>query len=336
MGRYMVTGCAGFIGAHLTRSLLLDGHTVEGIDNLDDAYPRALKDHRLRWFFSHPNFRLHVVDAGKLHPYGTRVGEFDAIVHLAGRAGVRQSMTAPREYLSENVAGMIGVLELLRAGVTDRLLYASSSSVYTSPVDPVSLEGWPSYVGRHDDSPRTPYAASKRILEMMADTYSQAYEKGSIGMRFFSVYGEAGRPDSRASVFQYVRQVLEGEPITIYGHSEQRRDFTYVGDVVREIRELLTEPVYHAVLNVGTGAPRRVRDVIGVVEELTGRTARVIYRSDPRTDTALTYSTPLPFAPTSLAEGVQRCIDWYVQNRDWACRVGPDGLTRTTAPTEAL
>lgn len=333
--RYLITGVAGFIGAHLAVDLLQAGHEVLGIDTVEGGYSASLKWHRINRIkdaaaISRGAFRHVLADVAKLHPLAFGAGEFDAVIHLAGRAGVRQSVERPREYLTENIGGMIAVLELLRAEAAGKLIYASSSSVYTPSliVDrPEHIDGWQMAVGTHDNTPRTPYAASKRILEMMADAYREAYDVHGVGLRFFSVYGPAGRPDSRASVFQYVRQVLEGERVTIYGHSEQKRDFTFVGDVVREIRELLTEPTYHAVLNVGAGEPRRVRDVIGLVERLTGKTAQIQYRSDPRTDTALTYSTPLPFTPTPLEEGVQACIDWYLANRDWARLIGPESAT---------
>ena len=338
MGKYLVTGVAGFVGAHLARRLLLNGHEVVGVDNLDSAYDRRLKMHRFGWLDGLDGFTFYERNILDLNAdyFKNRYGVFDAILHLAGRAGVRQSVADPMGYIGDNVLGQVRMLDLVRRGVASRLVYASSSSVYTPTFagDGELTDGArglePSRVDFPfiADAPRTPYAASKRAIELIAEAYARSYDVPSLGLRFFSVYGPAGRPDSRASVFQYVRQVAEGLPITVYSPLEQRRDFTHIDDVVRVIvaeaerDPSKTFPVAD-LMNVGSGRPERVVDVIEGVARILGKKAAIEQVTDPRTDTAFTYSTPLPFEPVPLEVGLRGAVNWYLENRAWAREVAP-------------
>lgn len=333
MAKFLITGAAGFIGAAVAHELMILGHDVVGIDNFRPDYPTSLKQHRVdtmlagfpSWSLRHENLLdLSIPNLIKENAY-----PFDAVIHLAGLAGVRQSVERPVETVGENVLGMLKALEIVRTGLADRIVYASSSSVYS----PTMTLGKTTYPVSTDNEPRTPYAASKRMLELLAHSYANAYGAPSVGLRFFSVYGPAGRPDSRASIFQYIRQIDEGEPVTIFGSVEQARDFTYIDDVVDLVIDAtLRIPPRSApdrILDAGFGKPVKVFTVLQMLSEMMGKPLTVTFKIDPQTDTETTCATvPDEFKAfaaisTTLEVGLQNCVNWYRENREWARLITP-------------
>ena len=312
----LVTGAAGFIGAHVARSLLARGERIIGIDNLNDYYDPTLKEARLRWIGSAPNFKFErgdIAEAGALSR-ACRGEAIDRIVHLAAQAGVRYSLENPMAYAHANVTGHLAVLEFARGLPGLRhLVYASSSSVYggntklpfaeTDPVDrPVSL-----------------YAATKKADELMSHTYSHLFGLRQTGLRFFTVYGPWGRPDM--AYWTFTEKILRGEPIPVFNHGDMKRDFTYVDDVTEGVIACLDHPPaegIHRLYNIGNNKPEALADFIAILERLLGRKAA--RRDEPMQpgDVKETYADisaitrEIGFAPkTSLEDGLRRFVAWY-------------------------
>lgn len=311
----LITGAAGFIGHHLALRLAGDG--VLGLDNLNDAYPVRMKHHRLeRILDAGVDVRTSDVRDEVALDEAFRAAAPERVFHLAARAGVRASVTNPLEYLSTNAEGTLRVLEACRRHDVDHLVLASTSSAYGA-ADHVPFSETDAA-----DRPLSPYAATKLAAEHLAHSYHHLHGIHVSVLRFFTVYGPAGRPDM--VVFRFVRDVLEGRPLTLYGDGTQERDFTYVDDVVEAVERASRLDGFH-LLNVGNDQPRSVNDLIGIVEEATGRRAQV--RTEPphpadvpRTWADLTRTrATLRWAPsTSLEDGVARSTAWYQENRAWA------------------
>ena len=339
MTTWMVTGAAGFVGAHLCRRLLLDGHDVVGIDNLNSYYDVSLKLDRLDQLIQRlpeaaSHFRFHQID---LADYDALLGCARAarptrIVHLAAQAGVRYGDQAPFEYLLSNLVGFGHVLELCRRGREEgwleHLVYASSSSVYgNSTALPFS---------EHDpaDHPVSLYAATKRSDELLAHSYSHLYGIPTTGLRFFTVYGPWGRPDM--AYWNFTRAILMGEPISVYGDGLSVRDFTYVDDVIdavvavahrvpwpnsawsRSRPDAASAAASWRILNVGRGGRSTVDSMIRLLERHCGHDAIRCHVSAPAGDVdatcarvddlhALTGLRPR----VDLELGLRRFVDWY-------------------------
>jgi len=233
VARYLVTGVAGFIGSKVTEFLLADGHSVVGVDNLNDAYDVRLKLWRLDQIKDHPNFYFHKLDIRDregLHELfnsllATRDSSLAAVVNLAARAGVRQSVENPWIYFNTNVTGTLNLLELCREFNVKKFVLASSSSVYGKD-NPM-----PYREDTNTDHPLSPYAASKKAAEALCYTYHYLYGIDVTVLRYFTVYGPAGRPGM--SLFRFVQWISEGRPVIVYGDGEQSRDFTYVDDIAQ-------------------------------------------------------------------------------------------------------
>lgn len=269
--RAFVTGAAGFIGANLARHVLSQGWHVVGLDNLNDYYPSALKMERLERLREFENFRF--VKADLTDAVTTRViEEHDphVIVHLAAQAGVRYSIDNPRAYTESNISGFLEVLEAARSlrsqqGSLEHFVYASSSSVYgngtTAPYSTTARA----------DTPVSLYAATKRANELMAYTYAHLYGLPATGLRFFTVYGPAGRPDM--AYFKFAERAVAGRPIEVYNNGELRRDFTYIDDIVAGIGMVMNRvPKFavgapHKVYNIGNSSPERLMDFIAILED---------------------------------------------------------------------
>src|SRR5574341_1349074 len=231
--RILVTGAAGFIGFHIARRLLKDGHEVVGLDSVNHYYDVRLKEGRLALLQQQRNFefvRSALTDPEARNLWCDRA-EFDRVIHMAAQAGVRSSLERPDAYIASNVLGFLQVLEECRYRKIPHLIYASSSSVYGASTQmPFSVENGA-------DHPLSMYGATKRTNELMAHSYSYLFGLPTTGLRLFTVYGPWGRPDM--SAFLFTRAILEGRPIDVFNHGDMERDFTYVDDIVEGVMRVL-------------------------------------------------------------------------------------------------
>jgi UDP-glucuronate 4-epimerase len=331
--RVLVTGAAGFIGAHLVHRLLGDGCEVVGVDNLNNYYDPRLKDARLRKLCIGPRFwfiPLDLADGEGVESLFDK-GEFEAVVHLAAQGGVRRSITNPDEYVASNLVGFVNVLEGVRACACHHFVFASSSSVYGSQNKIPFAEGDPT------DFPVSLYAATKKSNEVMAHAYSHLFHVPTTGLRFFTVYGPWGRPDM--AIFKFVDAVMAGRAIELYNFGRMQRDFTFVDDVVEGIVRLLplppegvksggtSEQAPMRLCNIGNQRPVQLLHLIRTIERCLGRSADIrlmpmqpgdVYETQARVD-KLTEVTG--YCPRfSIEEGIQRFVDWYL------CEYLPMGL----------
>jgi nucleoside-diphosphate-sugar epimerase len=318
MARYLVTGAAGFIGSRVSELLLEDGHEVLGVDELNDAYDVRLKDHRRARLEAHAGFRfarLDIAEPGALEAAAGGLA-FDALVNLAARAGVRASVERPELYVATNVAGSLETLELCRRRGIPKYLLASTSSLYGAD------NPRPFREDADTSRPLSPYAATKGGAEALAHSYHALHGIDVSVLRYFTVYGPAGRPDM--SVFRFVQRIREGRPILVYGDGRQSRDFTYVDDIARGTVAAL-RPLGFEVVNLGGDEPHEVNELIRLVEERVGRKAEV--RREPRhpADVPATWADIakaeklLGWRPAvAFAEGIARSVAWYEAERRWA------------------
>lgn len=325
MSSILVTGAAGFIGAKVTELLLAEGHSVVGVDELNHSSDPRLKRWRLDHLCRHPAFVFHRIDIcdsrGMLEVFrgaaeASGFGRFDAVINLAARVGVRQSVGDPYVYFETNVTGTLNLLELCRHYGVPKFVLASTSSLYgTRNHRPYSEDA-------DTDRPLSPYAASKKAAEGLCYSYHELHGIDVAVLRYFTVYGPAGRPDM--APFRFVQWILEGRPLTLYGDGTQERDFTYVEDIARGTIAAL-KSVGYEVINLGSDRPVRLTEFIRLVERCTGAAAQI--RHEPRhpADVLATWACIdkakriLGWQPeTDLEAGVERLVEWYRENRDWA------------------
>jgi UDP-glucuronate 4-epimerase len=322
--RILVTGAAGFIGAHLVHRLLADGAEVVGVDNMNNYYDPRLKDARLRKLCMGPRFWFIPLDLADCESVDKLFldSDFDAVVHLAAQAGVRRSITNPEEYVASNLVGFVNVLEGIRACSCRHFVFASSSSVYGV------RNKMPFVEDDSTDFPISLYAATKKSNEVLAHAYSQLYRIPMTGLRFFTVYGPWGRPDM--AIFKFVDAVLSGRSIELYNSGRLWRDFTYVDDVVEGIVRLLplppecvesTETGSQAPMrlcNIGNQRPVEVLHLLRTIEGCLGRSADIRLLPMQPGDVYETYACVdrlreiTGFCPRfSIEEGIQKFVDWY-------------------------
>ena len=323
MSTILVTGACGFIGWKVCEKLLANGDKVVAVDNLDDAYDVRLKEWRLAQLQGQPGFAFHRVDISDrdaVRSFGASArnrGRVDAVVNLAARAGVRRSVTDPWVYVTTNVNGSVNLLELCRELDVGRFVLASTSSLYGKDT-PV-----PFREDADTSRPLSPYAASKKAAEAMTYSYHSLYGLDATVLRFFTVYGPAGRPDM--SLFRFVQWISEGREVTVFGDGSQQRDFTYVGDVANGVLAALKATRGYEVINLGSDRPIILNDAIRLVTELVGREARVRHQERHPADVEATWADIskarrlLGWQPeTDFASGVGELVEWYRRNRDWA------------------
>lgn len=318
-GKILVTGGAGFIGFHLGRALLEEGFSVTAIDNLNDYYEVSLKEARLAILRKYPGFsfeRLNLADMEGMKALFERERP-EIVVNLAAQAGVRYSIDHPQAYVESNLIGFFNVLECCRHYPVRHLLFASSSSVYgANKKVPYSTQD-------KTDQPVSLYAATKKSNELLAYSYCKLYGIPATGLRFFTVYGPYGRPDM--AYFSFTRKILKGEAIQIFNYGDMYRDFTYVDDIVKGIRAMLSvapgedeNGVRYKVYNIGNHRPEKLLDFVAILEECLGKKAQTELLPMQPGDVYQTYADveeltrDFGFAPdTGLREGLERFVEWY-------------------------
>lgn len=332
MGKILVTGAAGFIASRTVEQLLSDGHSVVGVDSLNTAYDVRLKQARLESLVASEQFIFHQLDIENQQAVSDLfvTHQFDAVLHLAGRAGVRYSMENPHVYLTTNTMGTLHVLEAMRHHRVRKIVLASTSSLYAGQPVPF-VETLPV------NTPISPYAASKKAAEELTYTYHYLFGLDVSVVRYFTVYGPAGRPDM--AVFRFIKWIDEGRPIEIYGDGNQSRDFTFVDDIAAGTIAAI-KPVGHEVINLGGGRrPWSLNQMIGILESLLGKSARIERHPVHKADMSETHADihkakrMLGWHPqVDLPEGLQKTVTWYRNNYDWAKEIlTHDGLAREPA-----
>jgi UDP-glucuronate 4-epimerase len=324
MARFLVTGAAGFIASQVAALLLDRGDEVVGIDNLNTAYDVRLKHWRLDRLMNRPGFvfsRGDISDRVNMEALWRKHngGGLDGIINLAARAGVRQSLEDPWVYVEANLTGTLNLLELARRDGVKKFVLASTSSLYGGK------NPRPFREDANTDMPLSPYAASKKAAEAMCFTFHHLYGADVTILRFFTVYGPAGRPDM--SLFRFVQRIREGKPITVFGDGTQERDFTYVEDIARGTIAAL-RPLGYEVINLGSDHPVVLNDTITLVEKLVGKKAVIEYQPMHAADILATWADiskargRLEWEPqVSFEDGVRRLVAWYEQERAWASQV---------------
>src|SRR5690554_5750644 len=318
--KYLVTGAAGFIGSYVAKRLLEQGHEVVGLDNLNDYYLPELKDYRLAQLSPFDNFRFVKLDLadrdGMANLFKTE--QFQRVIHLAAQAGVRYSIENPFAYVDSNLVGMMTILEGCRHNKVQHLVYASSSSVYGmndkipfSETDQV-------------DNPVSLYAATKKANELMAHSYSKLYGIPTTGLRFFTVYGPAGRPDMAPWLF--TEAIIKGEPIKVFNQGKMLRDFTYIDDIVEgviRIQDVVpTDAIPYSLFNIGNNEPIELARFIQAIEIACGKSAEKFMLPIQPGDVERTYAdtsrleAAVGYKPqTQIEHGIQQFVDWYKEYR---------------------
>ncbi|MCK4664904.1 MAG: NAD-dependent epimerase [Bacteroidales bacterium] len=346
--KILVTGSAGFIGYHLVISLVKDTkNQVIGLDNINDYYDLRVKYGRLDNCGIHiqnikhnvlvqssiyESYRFIKLDlSDQKHIYQLfKNEEFDVIVNLAAQAGVRYSITNPDTYLQSNIIGFYNILEACRSNKVKHLIYASSSSVY----------GWneklPFSTSDNVDHPISLYAASKKSNELLAHCYSALYNIPSTGLRFFTVYGQWGRPDM--ALFLFTKNILEGKPIDVYNYGNMMRDFTYIDDIIEGISRVINNPpkgnkdwdsknpdpssskAPYKIYNIGNNSPVRLLDFVKAIEEALHKKAKMNMLPLQPGDVQSSHAdvtdliTDMDYKPnTPIKEGMKKFIEWYLE-----------------------
>ena len=320
MAHYLVTGAAGFIGARTSETLLAQGHAVTGIDNMNDAYDPRMKEYRLRKLQNLKGFRFHLADIAHKDVILLFEGQkFDGVINLAARAGVRFSVENPWIFVESNITGTLNMLEVCRRTGLGTFILASTSSIYGANPP------YPTPENASSSEPLQPYAASKKGAEAMTHAYHHLYDMNTTVLRFFTVYGPAGRPD--LALFRFVQWIVEGRPVHIYGDGEQSRGFTYIDDIARGIIAAL-RPLGHTIINLGGHEVITINKLVTLIEDLTGKKANVIHGPANPADMFTNWADVskarelLEWVPEyDMRSGTQKLIDWYLTERSWADKV---------------
>ena len=317
MGHYLVTGAAGFIGARTSEVLIQDGHTVVGIDNMNDAYDVRMKEFRLKKLQAMDGFAFHKLDISEKTTIEQFKGQkFDGVINLAARAGVRYSVNDPWTFVQSNTVGTLNMLELCKQNNVKKFILASTSSIYGK--DPQ----YPTPESASSSEPLQPYAASKKGAEAMCHAYHHLYEIDVSVVRYFTVYGPAGRPD--LALFRFTQWISEGLPVRVNGDGEQSRGFTYIDDIARGTI-LALKPVGYEIINLGGHEVITINSLIKLVEDVVGKKADVVYGPPDLADMRSNWADVskagqmLGWEPQyDMRAGVEKLVEWYNAERAWA------------------
>ena len=317
MGNYLVTGAAGFIGARTSQILIEQGHTVVGVDNMNDAYDVRIKEFRLKNLQTLTGFDFVRADISERSVLDLLAGRrFDAVINLAARAGVRYSVSDPWVFLNSNVLGTLNMLELCRQTDCKKFLLASTSSIYGANPP------YPTPETASSSEPLQPYAASKKGAEVLAHSYHYLHNIDVSIVRYFTVFGPAGRPD--LAIFRFVQRITEGQPIRVNGDGEQSRGFTYIDDIARGSIAAL-KPLGYEIMNLGGHEVITINNLIKLTEEIVGKKAIVQYGPPDLADMRSNWAdvskarAMLNWEPqVGLREGITHLFEWYRAEREWA------------------
>jgi nucleoside-diphosphate-sugar epimerase len=311
MKKVLVTGVAGFIANKTAEFLLKDGVEVVGIDNMNDYYDVRLKEHRLESLISNPKFTFLKLDIENKKARADLFNshKFDAVLNLAARAGVRYSMENPDVYMSTNAQGTLNLLNEMKNHGIKKMVLSSTSSLYAGQPMPFN-EDLPV------NTPISPYAATKKAAEVMAYSYHFLYKMDISIVRYFTVYGPAGRPDM--SIFRFIKWIDEGKPLELFGDGGQSRDFTFVDDIARGTIAAL-KPVGYEIINLGGGNnPISLNTVIGMIEKMLGKNSVIENKEFHIADIKETWANIakaeriLGWKPEiSFEEGIKRSVEWH-------------------------
>jgi nucleoside-diphosphate-sugar epimerase len=319
MACYLVTGAAGFIASQIAESLLADGHSVVGVDNMNAAYDVRMKEYRLRQLQAKPAFTFQKLDIAdrKAVQSLVKLGPYEAVFNLAARAGVREAMLDPWMFIDTNLTGTLNLLDLCRQmDSTKKFILASTSGVYGANPPLPTPEDF------ETDHPLQPYAASKKAAEVMCHAYHYLYGIDVTIFRYFNVYGPAGRPD--AIMFRLIQWVAEGVPVKIYGDGQQTRGFTHVQDVVHGTL-LGLQPLGYEIINLGGHSSITIQSLLEIVEAEIGMKAQVEHHPAHRADIFASQAdirkaeSLLGWKPqVSVEEGIRMTVAWYLAERAWS------------------
>ena len=322
MATYLVTGAAGFIGAKVCEFLLEDGNRVLGVDNFDPVYDLRLKEWRLKRLNSNPQFSFYrddICNKAKMQDIFDKNLDIKAVINLAAKAGVRDSVLDPWSYYETNVTGALNLLEICRHQGIKKFILASTSSIYGSDAP------YPTPEETNSDRPLQPYAASKKAAEVLAYSYHYLYDVDVTVVRYFTVYGPAGRP--AMSMFRFTQWIAEEKPLFVYGEGTQTRGFTYVDDIARGTIAAL-KPLGYEIINLGGHETISINDLIGKIEERIGKKSKIVHEPAHPADMPASWANVdkakkiLHWQPlVSLDEGLSRLIEWYMHERSWVSQV---------------
>lgn len=322
MAKYLVTGAAGFIARRVIEKLTSNGHYVVGVDNINDSYDVRLKQWRLNRLSVIKDFTFikdDICRPGMFENISRKHPDCQAVIHLAARAGVRQAVEMPDVYLQTNAAGTLNVLEWCRKMGVQKMVMASTSSIYgANPPLPTPEDADSSH-------PLQIYAASKKAAEVMAHTYHHLFGLDATIVRFFTVYGPAGRPDM--VMFRFAQWVAEGKTVQVTGDGSQMRGFTNLEDIADGVI-LALKPLGYEIINLGGHETITISELLEKIEQRIGKKARVEYIPRHPADVEANWAdvtkakTMLGWQPkVGLDEGITDLVNWYMEQRSWASQV---------------
>lgn len=310
--KYLITGGAGFIGSNLADSLLNDGHDIVVVDNFNDYYDIKIKEANVAAHMNNPRYKIYHADIENMADMQKIFAEnkFDAVVHLAARAGVRPSLEQPLDYVNSNILGTVNILECMKNNVCKKLVIASSSSVYGNCKAEKFSEDL------KVTEPISPYAATKSACEQLCYTWHHLYGINVVALRFFTVYGPRQRPD--LAISKFCRLIDEGKPIQMYGDGTTKRDYTFIEDIVAGIKASIAyDKTGFEIINLGGGEPITLKRMIATIEEAMGKKAEIEHLPMQPGDvekTVCDYSKAqrlLNYKPnTSFAAGIAKYVAW--------------------------
>lgn len=322
MARYLLTGAAGFIAARVADLLLQAGHSVVGVDDLNASYDVRMKKHRLQALQAQKGFEFHRLDISDRQNVAGLGGPYDAVINLAARAGVRDSVRDPWVYIDANMIGTTNLLELCRQHRIPKFILASTSSIYGNDAP------LPTPETAESSRPLQPYAASKKGAEAMCYAYHYLHGIDVSVVRYFTVYGPAGRPNM--SMFRFTQWISEGKPLLVNGDGEQKRGFTYIDDIARGTI-LALKPLGCEIINLGGHESISINKLIEMLETAIGHKAIIEHGPFDKADMMANWADVskagrlLGWEPNvSLQEGISRMVAWYQQERSWASQINTD------------